>query len=50
MPIGTQEERASYWENKDKYIGQFGTVKYYGWTDEGRPFQPIFERVKTNLD
>jgi hypothetical protein len=35
-PIGTWEERAEYWKNRESLIGKMVTVKYQGFTLEGR--------------
>lgn len=45
-PMGTWEQRADYLINKDKYIGEQGTVKFQEYTDDGIPRFPIFKCVR----
>jgi len=40
-PEGTLAERKEYWENLDKYVGQYLTVKYFDLTDDGIPRFPV---------
>ena len=50
-PEGTEEQRREYFKNKDSYIGQQGTVKFFEWTtpidpSEAVPRFPIFKAVR----
>lgn len=36
-PLGTYAERAELFKNADQYIGKLLTVKFQGYTDEGKP-------------
>lgn len=45
-PMGTRETRAEYLENWEAYVGEQGTVKFFNWTDENIPSQPIFKNVR----
>lgn len=41
---GTLEERAEYFDQK--YVGKKLTIKFFGWTQEGKPFHPVPEAVR----
>lgn len=49
-PMGTREQRQEYRDNIDKLIGQKGTVKYFGFTPDGKPNLPIFVAVRNSKD
>jgi len=40
-PKGTLATRTEYWENRNKYIGMYLTVKYQGVSTEGIPRFPV---------
>lgn len=40
-PIGDSEERQYYFKNAKKYIGKMLTVKYFGFTNRGKPRMPV---------
>jgi DNA ligase-1 len=46
-PMGDRELRADYYNNKDKYIGKMGTVKYQGRSEDKIPRFPVFKIVRT---
>ena len=45
-PIGDRELKAKYMENMDNIIGKMGTVKFFDWTVDGIPSQPIFQVIR----
>jgi DNA ligase-1 len=45
-PMGTDETRRAYWENKDKYIGKHLTVRYFERTEGGVPRFPVGVEVR----
>ncbi len=49
-PIGDRELKASYIENIDNIIGLKGTVKFFEWSKEGVPLQPVFQNVRYKED
>jgi DNA ligase-1 len=40
-PKGTIAEKREYWDNLEDYIGKMLTVRYFGYTDAGRPRFPV---------
>lgn len=40
-PVGTAEERINYLTNIQDYIGKFATIKYFEYSSDGIPCQPI---------
>ena len=42
----TDEECKEMLENKDKYIGKLASVKYFGYTNDGKLRFPIFKSVR----
>lgn len=40
VPACSMEERAEFFENKNKYIGRYYTAKHFGRSDGGLPFIP----------
>lgn len=49
-PIGDRELKAEYIRNIDNIIGLKGTVKFFEWSKEGIPLQPVFQNVRYNED
>ena len=49
-PIGTLEEKAEYWNNRDNYIGQLATVKFFGRSEKGIPRFPICKGFRLEQD
>jgi DNA ligase-1 len=45
-PIGDRELKKQYLENIDNIIGKKGTVKFFEWSKDGVPLQPIFQVVR----
>lgn len=45
-PIGDRELKDRYLRDIDKIIGKQGTVKFFEWSKEGVPQQPIFQVVR----
>lgn len=45
-PLGSRELRKEYLENIDEYIGEMGTVKFQGFSDDGIPRFPVFKIVR----
>lgn len=45
-PMGTRELRRTYLQDKDYYIGKWGTVKYQGLSDTGIPRFPVFKTCR----
>ena len=44
--MGTDAEREEYWNNKNKYIGEELTVKYFELTDDGIPRFPVGKTIR----
>ena len=49
-PIGDRELKRWYRENLDNIIGEYGTVKYFNITPDGKPNLPVFLRVRDKKD
>lgn len=49
-PIGDRELKAEYIRNIDSIIGLKGTVKFFEWSKEGIPLQPVFQNVRYKED
>ena len=49
-PKGTLEEKAEMWTNKDNYIGQVATVKFFGRTESQLPRFPVLKGFRINED
>lgn len=45
-PIGDRELKDQYMRDIDDIIGKFGTVKFFEWSKDGVPQQPIFQVVR----
>jgi ATP-dependent DNA ligase len=45
-PACTFNQSVAYWNNRAKFIGKFGTVKFQNWTPDGLPRFPIFKCVR----
>ena len=45
-PVGDRELKAKYMEDMDNIIGKMGTVKFFDWTVDGIPSQPIFQVIR----
>lgn len=41
VPLGSMEQRKLYFDNKQNYIGQKLTIKFFNRTSEGIPFLPV---------
>lgn len=48
-PIGTREIKADYIKNIDEIIGKMGTVKFFEWSKDKTPLQPVFQAVRYDL-
>lgn len=48
-PIGTREIKADYIKNIDDIIGKMGTVKFFEWSKDKTPLQPVFQAVRYDL-
>lgn len=49
-PIGDRQLKEWYLNNIDDLIGKMGTVKYFEWSKDGIPQQPIFQNVRYEED
>lgn len=49
-PKGTLEEKAEMWTNKDNYIGQIATVKFFGRTEAELPRFPVLKGFRLDED
>jgi ATP-dependent DNA ligase len=49
-PIGTREMKDWYLENMDEIIGKKGVVKFFEWSKDKIPLQPVFQAVRYDLD
>lgn len=51
-PVGTDEERRHYWEEREKFIGQYLTVTYFGLTTTETPVPrfPIGKAIRPAWD
>lgn len=45
-PIGDREKKARYVTDINKIIGKKGTVKFFYYTEDGRPFLPVFKTIR----
>lgn len=45
-PIGDRELKDQYLRDIDDIIGKMGTVKFFEWSKDGVPQQPIFQTVR----
>lgn len=45
-PIGDRELRAEYLDTWEDLVGKKGTVKFFGYSEEGIPTQPIFKCIR----
>lgn len=49
-PIGDRELKAEYINNIDNIIGLKGTIKFFEWSKDGIPLQPVFQNVRYKED
>jgi len=49
-PIGTREMKDWYLEHMDEIIGKKGVVKFFEWSKDKIPLQPVFQAVRYDLD
>jgi ATP-dependent DNA ligase len=49
-PIGSRELKAEYIEDIDNIIGKKGVIKFFEWSKDGVPLQPVFQAVRYDLD
>lgn len=50
-PLGDRALKAEYWENfKEKYKGHMGECKFFYYSDEGVPLQPVFKIFRFDLE
>lgn len=49
-PIGSRELKAEYIEDIENIIGKKGVVKFFEWSKDGIPLQPVFQAVRYDLD
>jgi DNA ligase-1 len=45
-PTGTREDKDNYLKDIDNIIGKKGTVKFFEWSKDGVPQQPVFQTVR----
>jgi hypothetical protein len=45
-PMGDRALKAQYLEDMDNIIGKFGTVKFFAYSDEGKPTQTTFKTIR----
>ena len=45
-PIGTVEEKEQYMKDMDSIIGKMATVKYFDWSTDGIPLQPVLKTIR----
>ncbi len=45
-PVGSRELKEQYMTDIDNIIGKKGTVKFFEWSKDGVPQQPIFQVVR----
>ena len=45
-PIGPRELKYEYLENMQQIIGKMATVKFFNWTEDGLPSQPILKTIR----
>ena len=45
-PIGDRDLKDQYLKDIDTIIGKMGTVKFFEWSKEGVPQQPIFQVIR----
>ena len=45
-PVGSRELREEYLENWKNYVGMMATVKFFNWTEDGKPSQPILKCIR----
>ena len=45
-PIGPRELKYEYLENMEQIIGKMATVKFFNWTEDGLPSQPILKTIR----
>jgi DNA ligase 1 len=45
-PVGSRELREEYLENWEDYVGKMATVKFFNWTTDKIPSQPIFKNIR----
>ena len=50
VPKATEELKKLYWNNKEKYIGQFLTVTYFGKSTTGIPRFPVGKGIRPEED
>lgn len=49
-PAMTAEQKAEIWNNKEKYLGKVGTLKYQEKTTTGAPRFPVFTHWRPSVD
>lgn len=49
-PIGTREMKDEYLNDIDNIIGKMGTIKFFEYSKDGIPLQPVFQTVRYDLD
>lgn len=45
-PMGTRELKEEYLENMDSIIGKMATVKFFNYTEDGKPFLPVLKAIR----
>lgn len=45
-PIGPRELKYEYLENMQQIIGKMATVKFFNWTEDGLPSQPVLKAIR----
>lgn len=45
-PMGDVETRLNYLDNKEEFIGKMATCKFFYYSNDGVPIQPIFKHIR----
>lgn len=49
-PMGTREVREEYLENWENYVGKIATVKFFAYSKDKIPMQPVFKAIRDEAD
>lgn len=49
-PACDTQTRLEYLKNKDQYIGQMATCKFFNYSQDGIPLQPVFKAIRLKED
>jgi DNA ligase-1 len=47
MPLGTEHERRKMWKERNKYVGEQATIKFFEYSKDGVPRFPILKIFRT---